>query len=381
MPSQDSPPHNSIQPKPVKPVQGPTLQEVADEVRGADLEDVAAHLGLEPDRHDKHKWRNGDHIISISGPLFMDWLADAGGRGAIDLVMQVQGVEFKEAVEWLLGRDLSQRPAHVATYAQTEEREPRTLEVPAANEHRWAGVREYLVETRKLPAVLVDRLNERDLIFADNHQNAVFLRHELQAQTWSRGEVIGASLRGTWGEANHFHGLAPGSARDQGWFWIGTGQGPVNRVLLVESPIDAMSLAVLDRAQRGPEGVSIYLSTDGSGGVPTEALKMVLRSGGLVAAAFDADVAGETMAWRVAQQVPGIERLTPNQGKDWNEVLVVHPEGMGNSWRQSRPELAQLWRWHRAAVGLGRTEGYLIRITEVAREVVKGNAHLAPVFV
>ena len=255
------------------------------------------------------------------------------------------------------------------------------LAVPAANEHRWAGVREYLVETRKLPVVLVDRLHERGLIFADDHQNAVFLRHQLQAQTWSRGEVIGASLRGTWGEANHFHGLAPGSARDQGWFWIGTGQGPVQRVLLVESPIDAMSLAVLDRAQRGPEGVSIYLSTDGSGGVQTEALKMVLRNGGLVAAAFDADVAGELMAWRVAQQVPGIERLTPNQGKDWNEVLVVHPEGMGNSWRQSRPELAQLWRWHRAAVGLGRTEGYLIRITEVAREVVKGNAHLAPVFV
>ena len=259
----------------------------------------------------------------------------------------------------------------MATYAQTEERKPRVLEVPAANEHRWAGVREYLVETRKLPAVLVDRLNERGLICADDHQNAVFLRHELQAQTWSRGEVIGASLRGTWGEENHFHGLAPGSARDRGWFWIGTGLGPVNRVLLVESPIDAMSLAVLDRSQRGPEGVSIYLSTDGSGGVPVEALKTVLRSGGLVAAAFDADVAGETMAWRVAQQVPGIERLTPNQGKDWNEVLV-RPEGVGNGWQQSRPELAQLWRWYGAAVALGRPEGYLSRITEVAREFIKG---------
>jgi DNA primase len=144
-------------------------------------------------------------------------------------------------------------------------------------------------------------------------------------------------------------------------------------VLLVESPIDAMSLAVLDRAQRGPEGVSIYLSTDGSGGVPTEALKTVLRSGGLVAAGFDADVAGELMAWRVAQQVPGIERLTPNQGKDWNEVLV-QPEGMGNSWRQERPELEQIWQWHGGAVSLGRPEGYLSRITEVAREVVKGNA-------
>ncbi|MBD2234628.1 hypothetical protein [Phormidium tenue] len=160
-------------------------------MRGADLEDVAAHLGLECDRHDKHKWRNGDHIISISGPLFMDWLADAGGRGAIDLVMHVQEVDFKEAVEWLSGRDLSQRPAHVAIYAQTEEREPRVLEVPAANEHRWTEVREYLVEARKLPAVLVDRLHERSFIFADDHQNAVFLRHELQAQTWSRARSLG----------------------------------------------------------------------------------------------------------------------------------------------------------------------------------------------
>ncbi|MBE9141425.1 hypothetical protein IQ254_30250, partial [Nodosilinea sp. LEGE 07088] len=98
----------------------------------------------------------------------------------------------------------------------------------------------------------------------------------------------------------------------------------------------------------------------------------VLRSGGLVAAAFDADVAGEVMAWRVAQQVPGIERLTPNQGKDWNEVLV-QPEDMGNSWRQSHPELEQLWQWHGAATALGRPEGYLSRITEVAREIAKGN--------
>jgi DNA primase len=99
----------------------------------------------------------------------------------------------------------------------------------------------------------------------------------------------------------------------------------------------------------------------------------VLRSGGLVAAAFDADVAGESMAWRVAQQVPGIERLTPNQGKDWNEVLV-RPEGMGNSWRQEHPELGQLWQWHCRAVLLGRPEGYLTRITEVAREAARGNS-------
>jgi hypothetical protein len=326
---------------------------------------------LECDRYDKHKWRDGDHIISISGPLFMDWLADAGGRGAIDLVMHVQRVEFKEAVEWLSGLDFSQRPAQATGSAQAKDSEPRALEMPEDSPRRWDAVREYLVERRKLPAVLVDRLHERELVYADVYQNGVFVRHSLQARSWQRGEVVGASLRGTWGENNPFHGLAPGSARDQGWFWIGTGQGPVQRVLLVESPIDAMSLAMLDRAQRGPEGVSIYLSTDGSGGVPVEALKAVLQSGGLVAVAFDADVAGEVMAWRVAQQVPGIERMTPNQGKDWNEALV-RPEGVGNRWRQKYPELGQLWEWHGAAVALGKSEGYLSRITEVAREVVKG---------
>ena len=103
----------------------------------------------------------------------------------------------------------------------------------------------------KLPAVLVDRLHERGLVFADDHQNAVFVRHSLTDNTWVRGEVTGASLRGTWGEDNHYHGLAPGSARDQGWFWIGTGNGPVRRVLLTESPIDAMSLALLDKERRG----------------------------------------------------------------------------------------------------------------------------------
>jgi hypothetical protein len=358
-----------------------TLQEIADEVREADLESVAANLGLELDRHDKHKWRDGDHIISISGPLFMDWLADKGGRGAIDLVMHVQEVEFKEAVEWLSGRDLSQRPANISTHAHSEEREPRwrslsagdALEMPEANERRWDAVREYLVENRKLPAVLVDRLHERGLVFADDHQNAVFVRHNLTNNTWVRGDVTGASLRGTWGEDNHYHGLAPGSARDQGWFWIGTGNGPVRRVLLTESPIDAMSLALLDKERRVQPGVTIYLSTDGSGGFPVKGLRAILNNGGLVAAAFDADQAGELMAWRLAQQLPGVRRLTPIQSKDWNERLM-HPESLEKVAQQTanQAQIKQLWQWHLTAKILRRPEAYLKRITEVARETIKG---------
>ena len=255
----------------------------------------------------------------------------------------------------------------------SEEREPRVLEMPAANERRWDAVREYLVENRKLPAVLVDRLHERGLVFADDHQNAVFVRHNLTNNTWVRGDVTGASLRGTWGEDNHYHGLAPGSARDQGWFWIGTGNGPVRRVLLTESPIDAMSLALLDKERRVQLGVTIYLSTDGSGGFPVKGLRAILNNGGLVAAAFDADQAGELMAWRLAQQLPGVRRLTPIQSKDWNERLM-HPESLEKVAQQTanQAQMKQLWQWHLAAKILRRPEAYLKRITEVARETIKG---------
>ncbi|MEA5452393.1 DUF3991 domain-containing protein [Leptolyngbya sp. CCNP1308] len=72
--------------------------------------------------------------------------------------------------------------------------------MPENSLRRWDAVREYLVEGRKLPAVLVDRLNERGLVYADEYQNAVFVRHSLQPQSWQRVKVVGASLRGTWGK-------------------------------------------------------------------------------------------------------------------------------------------------------------------------------------
>ncbi len=354
----------------------PSLKELADRVRDIDLEVVAENLELERDRHDKHKWRDAAHIISISNSKFMDWLADRGGGGAIDLVMHVQGVEFRQAVEWLSGENLTQKSPQVQTQPPRSP-EPHPLEMPAPNEHRWAAVRQYLIETRKLPAVLIDRLHERGHIYADDYQNAVFVRHELKGDRWIRGEVTGASLRGTWGEHNAYHGMAPGSMRDQGWFWLGAGRGEIRRVLLTESPIDALSLAKLDPHRQQTEGVSIYLSTDGSGSVPIAALQQVIEQGGEVAIAFDADVAGELMSWRIAHELPGVHRLTPAYGKDWNERLVWdgHSEQLVHEGGQSfnKEVMRSLWKWHRVTHELGKSENYLGRIVEVARGVVQGN--------
>jgi Toprim-like/Protein of unknown function (DUF3991) len=283
------------------------------------------------------------NFSSRKQPFKTPFVAGNGGRAILlrrrfanDLVMHVQGVDFKDAVQWLSGR------SHVPPFNFPRQPTPATasesreLEMPVRDERRWAVVRDYLVETRKLPAPLVDRMQERGLVYADLMQNAVFVRYavDCQGSGWQRGEATGATLRGTWGEGNSFHGLAPGSDRETGWFWIGAGSGEISRVLLTESPIDALSLATLDRSRRQTQGVTIYLSTDGAGAVPVSALQSVLERGGQVVVAFDADAAGEEMAWRVAQQLPGVRRMTPAYDKDWNERLVYDVQNRTHIGRQ-----------------------------------------------
>ncbi|MEO1635452.1 MAG: toprim domain-containing protein, partial [Cyanobacteria bacterium J06631_9] len=166
-----------------------------------------------------------------------------------------------------------------------------------------------------------------------------------------------------------FRGMAPGTVRDQGWFWLGAGRGAVSRVILTESPIDTMSLARIDSQQRSREkSATIYLSVDGAGAMPVGALKAAMQQGGKVMLAFDADRAGELMAWRVAHQLHGVSRLYPSRGKDWNEQLVgkKHPCSVDS-------KSVELWKWYAAARSLNRPEKYLKRIAEVALAYVKGS--------
>jgi Toprim-like len=195
------------------------------------------------------------------------------------------------------------------------------------------------------------------LVYADDRRNAVFLRQTCD-NTWVRTGTTGATLRGTVGD---FKGLAPGSSKDNGWFWIGVGRGEVQRVVVTESPIDTLSLAVLAKGQPHQER-TIYLSTDGKGAIPTEALKSVVERGGKVAAAFDADADGRKLTEKVVAAVANADRLTPTQGKDWNEQLV--------SVRQD------LRDWYRQARDIGRSETHLNRIEQVGKAFIQDGTPL-----
>lgn len=305
-------------------------KELANRVRDFPLEKVAYELGLDPDPKDKHKWHNQHHIINITSSKFYDWKYLKGGGGAIDLVMHVSECDFKQAVAWLNDRFGEGATIDAVTYKTREiiqtESVPK-FTPPVREESKWLAVKKYLTRARKLPSGLVDSLHASGLVYADERQNAVFLRRSLDERTgqdflaYSRREfdlkITGATLRGTVGANNIFKGLAKGTKRSEGWFYFcqgGQSSDPIYRAVLVESPIDAMSFAVLDR---NDSRKTIYLSTDGAGQIPHKFLQQLKD----VVVAYDNDQAGNLMAQRVLSQLSNSGRRTPKT-IDWNEELI-----------------------------------------------------------
>jgi 5S rRNA maturation endonuclease (ribonuclease M5) len=289
--------------------------DIANQVRDLPLKDVGYELGLEPDPKDKHKWQNENHTINITGSKFYDWKQMKGGGGAIDLVMHINECDYKQSVAWLSDRFGSSATIEAVTYKAQEiiKTEPvQEFIPPVTAQDKWQYVKQYLTRQRLLPSGLVDKLHEQGLIYADQNQNAVFIRRSLDEE-----RITGATLRGTAGEDNKFKGLAKGSRRKDGWFYFERGEqsgDSVRRVVLVESPIDAMSLAVLERTDSVK---TLYLSTDGAGQIPIEYLKQVKD----IVIAFDRDAGGQEMAERIKAQLPNAVSKTP-KAIDWNQDLV-----------------------------------------------------------
>lgn len=350
--------------------------ELAQKVRDFPLDKVAYELGLDPDPFDKHKWQNEHHIINITGSKFYDWKTLNGGGGAIDLVMHISECDFKQAVTWLHDRFGEGATIEAVTYKTREiiqEKPVLEFTPPVRNESKWEDVKKYLTRTRKLPSGLVDSLHSSGLIYADSQQNAVFIRRTLGPHYDVRGrgnnrhgdagirgrgdidniektfsaspihpsprqqqlvnsnedKITGASLRGTAGENNTFKGLAKGTKRSEGWFYFiqgGQSSDPIKRAVLVESPIDAMSFAVLDRNESRR---TIYISTDGAGEVPHKFLQQ-LRD---VVVAYDNDEPGQLMSLKVMSQMPNAVRKLP-LSVDWNEDLVNRFNWLNQSQRK-----------------------------------------------
>ncbi len=275
------------------------IKEKADRLRTVPLEAVLRLCGAQPDRHDPCKWHTAQGTISVRGPKFINWNRGVGGGGAIDLVIHLCHLPFKEALHWLeaefpnppLSARSPQRPA---------------LAIPAPDSDKLWRVEAYLRHERGLPAALIDSLIHSGLLYADARANAVFLLLGTQ------NTPVGAELRGT--TDRRWRGMAPGSRKDQGFFSIpmGTAEHP-RPIILCESAIDAISCFALHPDDR-------CISTSGARPNP-EWLRAFVNQGIPIYCGFDADTTGDAAARAMLSLHSTVQRLRPARA-DWNFMLT-----------------------------------------------------------
>jgi hypothetical protein len=274
-----------------------TLRDRANQVRGIPLESVLRLSGAQPDRYDQRKWHTAQGVLSVTGAKFMNWNCGRGGGGAIDLVIHLHNLGFAQAVQWLGQSFPDSFPP------EPDQLFPKaTLAIPPPEPSQLWRVRHYLIGKRALPSTLVDPLIQSGALYADPRANAVFLL------LGKENQPVGAELRGT--TQRPWHGLAPGSQKDLGFFAIPA--RPLAAIILVESAIDAISCFALYPQHR-------CISTAGARPNPRW-LAPLIGQGYLVHCGFDADPTGEAMAHAMIALHPTVQRLRPTHS-DWNDVL------------------------------------------------------------
>ena len=279
------------------------LRQRAAAVRQLSLESVLVVRGATRDERDRSKWYTEQGPLSVTGAKFINWRRGVGGGGAIDLVMHLAAIDVRAAVTWLEEHFAVGPVAAVGTRIDSTKDK---LCLPAANERSLARVLQYLTGRRHLPAALLTPLVESGKLYADSRGNAVFL---LVAGKANR--PVGAELRGSRPQV--WRGMAPGSRKDSGYFWIGA---PASRsIVLCESAIDAISCSAID-ANR------ICISTSGVRANPRW-LKGLIARGYQIQCGFDADQPGDNAASQMISLYPTIQRLRP-AAHDWNDVLAEH---------------------------------------------------------
>jgi Plasmid recombination enzyme len=268
------------------------------------LESVAYELGLNQDKQDKSKWLSNYHAIAINNSSFYNRhlqklgflldrtrvsdsfsemsndLQNSIGKGALELVMHVNQCSFDDAVVWL--RDCFGEEgmlAAVTHHARTQALSiaqlvpPSLFVAPTPDHNRWTEIERYLTRDRSLPQKFVQTLYQRGLIYADITGKAVFLARSLSS------EVTGAYLHSPEATGDTFSFCSASRRRlmsTHGWFHLSMGgdfDSPTKMAMLVSTPIEAMSLAVLNAPHKQR---TLYLVSDSEHApAPVEFLKNV----------------------------------------------------------------------------------------------------------
>jgi len=282
----------------------------ADRLRDLPLERVARRLGYSRDPQNRLRWKRRGSVLSISQARFYDHCAARGGGGAIDLVLHVRQGSFRDALDFLDTLPAGRRPAAAAAAPQPAQ--PPGLQLPQPRDDRWPAVRRHLARSRRICTRLLDRCHRHGLLWADRRRNAVFLCRDRQHRP------AGAELAGTRRDprGRTFKGLAKGSRKQRGGFWLPPPAADPACVLLTESAVDALSARLLP--QHLPADTLVASTAGVARQLPAWLSDFPASA---ILCGYDTDAAGERAADALQECHPGLRRLRPPDAGDWNDLL------------------------------------------------------------
>jgi hypothetical protein len=184
----------------------------------------------------------------------------------------------------------------------------------------WA----YLADAPRLPAEILTAATAQDAAREGYYGSAWFAHRADGAVSHVRGPDYKGSLGG--GHKTLF---------------VFQASEDVRRVVIAEGPIDALSLAALERSR--PD--TLYVATGGGmgpgtlGALQAMLARLVTFPDALIASAADANAAGDRHAELAADAGVCFERLRPPEGLDFNDVLR---QGEGHL----TPDRASCNEWH-----------------------------------
>ena len=242
-----------------------------------------------------------------------------GGRSALDYLIKVRGIAFTDAVEMLCGYRAPPQQRSAAPPQQ------KPFSLPEAS--RWpTAVVAYLQDRGIDPELVSVCLQSGTLYQSRKYQNCVFVGRD------TKGRARSANLRGT---RYKFRLEAAGSDKRYG-FCLPARDAACPRLVVAESPIDALSLATLVKMSGGNWQDNYYLSLGGTG--PRAMLQFLCDHPHVsqISLCLDNDKAGREGMNRLeqaiqtdtvlSQRIKLIYRNPPpvEQGKDYNEFLCTH---------------------------------------------------------
>jgi hypothetical protein len=234
-----------------------------------------------------------------------------GGCGALDYLMKIEQMLFREAVEAVTGIAAAPTPAA----GRSAQEQPITLFLPEK-----AGIPlrlyDYLCVKRGIDSGIVNTLIQKETLYEDRRGNVVFVGRD------ERHKPRFASVRGTYDRV--FRMDCEGSDKRYGFNMV---FAPSERLYVFESPIDAMSHASLENAATGDKDAWKRHSRLSLAGTSDTALPFFLNQHSAareLVFCLDNDEPGREAAATMARKYADkgyMTRLELSKGKDHSDDL------------------------------------------------------------